>query len=240
MTQFEVLRRIDDDANGYIRLLGDAAHMESLDNGRYCVIFPKPGEQGVSFVYDIRPECLNQKTIREIKRLEMPVWWPLLVSDKLYRRIHNKARKPGGELYMAIFPREMKSRTDALTVKTVESPAEFARWAAFVQQVFCEPHILHARHHYPLCERGTLRCFYIEKDGEVLAAAAVAPEDFSASLEFVAVDPAYRRQGLASAVCTAALEDTFARSARLVTLRASEEGTRELYSALGFQGYDLE
>jgi len=54
----------------------------------------------------------------------------------------------------------------------------------------------------------------------------------------VATGPAHRRQGLASGVCAAAIADAFAHGAELVTLRASNEGTRGLYTSLGFKIYN--
>ncbi|MCL2696435.1 MAG: GNAT family N-acetyltransferase, partial [Clostridiales bacterium] len=80
--------------------------------------------------------------------------------------------------------------------------------------------------------------YYIEIDGQIVAVAAIEPDGADASLEFVATDPAHRRQGLASGVCAAAVEDAFVRGAEIVTLRAGNEGTKELYTALGFRIYN--
>jgi len=242
MTGPEIIRRVDDGANYYIRLFGEAAHMESIDNGVYRVVRPKKGEQGVIFVCDIRPEALDRKTIREIKRLHMPVWWPLQLSDKLYRQIHHKKRKTGGdpdELYMAVFPGEAVCHDKARLARQAESAEDFARWATLANGGFDSAYAcIHPQHHYPLCERGALRCFYIEIDGKIVATAAIMLDGANASLEFVATAPAHRRQGLASGVCIAAVQDAFANGAELVTLRAGNEGTKELYTSLGFKIYN--
>ena len=112
----------------------------------------------------------------------------------------------------------------------------FARWAALANGGFDSAYAcIHPVHHYPLCERGAIRCYYIEKDGQVVAVAAIMREGADASLEFVATAPGHRRQGLASGVCAAAIEDAFARGAEIVTLRAGNEGTKELYTSLGFR-----
>ena len=89
MNTQEIIRRIDDDTNNYIRLFGEAPHMESLDNGAYRVIRPKKGEQGLKFICDVRPERLDKKTVRAVKRLKVSVWWGLLLPDDL-RKKHKK------------------------------------------------------------------------------------------------------------------------------------------------------
>ncbi|MDR2687268.1 MAG: GNAT family N-acetyltransferase [Oscillospiraceae bacterium] len=242
MTDREIIRRIDAGTNNYIRLFGEAPHMESIDKVAYRIIRPKKGEQGVRFVCDIRQERLDGRTIREIKRLGMPVWWPLQISGAPYRRIHHRKRKPGGEpdeLYMAVFPGEGAPHEKARLALMVESPEDFARWAALTNSAFSNAYAcIHPRYHYPLCERGALRCYYIETGGQMIATAAIMREAADASLEFVMVDPAHRRQGLASGICAAAVADAFAQGAELVTLRASNEGTRELYTSLGFKIYN--
>ena len=242
MTPQEIIRRVDAGANNYIRLFGEAPHMESIDNGVYRIVRPKPGEQGIKFVCDIRSERLDKKAIREIKRLHMPIWWPLQLSDKLYRQIHHKKRKPGGdpdELYMAVFPGEAVPHDKARLARQADNAEDFARWAMLANGGFDSAYAcIHPQHHYPLCERGALRCYFIEKDGQIVATAAIMQEGANASLEFVATAPAHRRQGLASGVCAAAIEDVFAHDAELVTLRAGNKGTRELYTSLGFRIYN--
>ena len=229
MTGMEIIQRIDAGANNYIRLFGEAPHMESIDNGIYRIVRPKRGEQGLHFVCDIRPERLGQKTIRKIKRLKMPVWWPLQTP---YIR-------PGEELYMAVLPGQMISHEEAKLVRRVEGPEDFARWVNCMNDATFDGYpCLHPQHHYPLCERGALLCYFIEIDGQIAATAAIMLDGANASLEFVATDPAYRRRGLASGVCAAATEDAFAQNAEIVTLRASNEGTRELYTSLGFKIYN--
>jgi len=76
--------------------------------------------------------------------------------------------KPGEELYMAVFPGEMISCEKAKLVRRVEGPEDFARWVMFDIYPW-----LHPRHHYPLCERGALRCYCIEIGGQIAATAAI-------------------------------------------------------------------
>ena len=230
MTSPEILQRIDAGANNYIRLFGEAAHMESVDNGVYRIIRPKPGEHGIKFICGVRPELLDKKTIREIKRLHMPVWWPLQMPDDLKKAVKLNS---GEELYMAVFPGEVISHEKARLARRVEGPEDFARWVMFDIYPW-----LHPQHHYSLCDRGALRCYCIEIGGQIIATAAIMLDGANASLEFVATAPAHRRQGLASGVCVAAVNDAFARGAEIVTLRAGNEGTKELYTSLGFKIYN--
>ncbi|MCL2300806.1 MAG: GNAT family N-acetyltransferase [Firmicutes bacterium] len=227
MTGREIIKRVDDGANNYIRMFGEAPHMESIDNGVYRIIRPKKGEQGIKFICDVRPERLDKKIIRKIKRLKMPVWWPL------------QTQKPGDELYMAAFPGEMIAHEKAKFARRAETPEDFARWAASANGGFDVAYAcIHPQYHYPLCQRGALRCYFIEVDGQIAATAAIMTDGANASLEFVATEKTHRRQGLASGVCAAAIADAFARGAEIVTLRAGNEGTRELYTSLGFKIYN--
>jgi len=232
MTDREIIKRVDAGANHYIWLFGEAPHMESIDNGAYRIIRPKKGEKGLSFVYDIRPEMLDRRLIRKIKRLHMPVWWPLQLPDHL-------KFKPDVDLCMAVLPGEIVSNAKAKLVQQAETAEDFARWATFVNDTMHGGYpYVHPQHHWPLCERGAMRCYFIALDGQMAAAAAIEPDGPDASLEFVATAPAHRQQGLASGVCVAAVEDAFACGAELVTLRAGNEGTRELYTSLGFKIYN--
>lgn len=45
MEKAEICRHIDNGANFYLRLLGDAQHMEYSDNGYYSIIRPKDGQK---------------------------------------------------------------------------------------------------------------------------------------------------------------------------------------------------
>jgi len=140
---------------------------------------------------------------------------------------------------MAAFPGEIVSHEKAKLVQRAETPEDFARWTIFNNDVMYGGYpYLHPQHHYPLCERGALRCYYIEIDGQIAATAAIEPNGADASLAFVATAPAYRRQGLAGGVCVAAVEDAFARGAEIATLTAGNPGTRELYTSLGFRIYN--
>lgn len=69
MNDAEIIRRIDAGANHYISLLGNAAHMVSHDTGHYSYVHPKAGEQGISFVYDIRVDDLDAAALELVATL---------------------------------------------------------------------------------------------------------------------------------------------------------------------------
>lgn len=53
MTDREIMQYIDDGANYYISLFGDAIHMEKVEKEFYTYIKPKAGEKGISFIYNV-------------------------------------------------------------------------------------------------------------------------------------------------------------------------------------------
>ena len=179
----------------------------------------------------------------------MPVWWDLQTSDALFSQIHGKPRPSassvfadGDELYMAITNVcEMPAVTlpTGFTVEKIRDAAGFAAWATTANRIMFSGYPdVHPIHHYGWCENGNMHC-YACYDGETIAAiASVLDNDGICSLEFVATEAAYRRRGLAKAVCAAAVREAFACGARIITLRAIGKGTGALYAALGFTAYN--
>ena len=253
MTGREIIKHIDDGAVFYLDFFGNAEHMESTDNGFYRVIRSKENEQGLSFVYDIRLEDLSEKDatekIAEIKALKLPTWWPLCLSDGLYRSIHQKEKEKaplvlpdGEELYMAITSAEQMSvvrQPNGTVIKRVQDAESFALWAQSVEAFFNDDYqYIHPRYYYPACESGKIRCYICYREDCPAAVCAILNNGGICSLEFVATHSGYRRQGFAKYICAFAMEEAFAGGARLITLRASNPGTRELYTSLGFQIYN--
>jgi ribosomal protein S18 acetylase RimI-like enzyme len=253
MTEREIIRCIDDGANFYLQFFGDAVHMDYKKNDFYSFIQPKQGEQGVCYIFNVKLEKLSKKEqnekIAEIKALNMPVWWDLQCSDGLFQLIHGKNREKinkepadGDELYMAILP------DDALTseiipagmlVKKVSNSADFEKWANAVNIIMNGGYAdIHPINHYHLCKSGAINCFICYHNDNVVAVASIMNNEGVCSLEFVATDPNYRKQGLAKAVCSEAIKDAFNNGARIITVRAINEGTRELYSSLGYVIYN--
>lgn len=262
MTRREIIKHIDNGANFYISLFGRSEHMMMTDNGLFAVVKPKIAGQGVSFVYHIRIEHLDTsqqiEVANQIHLLGMPVWLSLLASDQTAKLILGQPRIHGqtefgedDEVYEAMLPEEAPSLADCsakllqqgpashLSVLRVSTPEAFALWARTVNDLLSEgrPDI-HPRSHYALCREGVLRCYLLYRDGEPAAVAAAADNHGIDSLEFVAVKPEFRRQGLGAAVCRQAAAEAFADGAKILTVRAANSAAAKLYQSIGFQIYN--
>ena len=194
--------------------------MESADNGIYRSIRPKDGEQGITFIYDIRTEHLSdaeaQTKIAEIKSLSLPVWWPL-DSKRIGSLLHGKDYEPqpptgDDEVYMALLPENQpESIQSKASVKQVKTADDFKIWADMANRVFAGGYQdIHPVNHYRWCQNGRLIPYIAYTDGQPAAVAAIMDNSGVASLEFVATLEEYRRMGLARTVCVTALRSAFA------------------------------
>ena len=253
MTDYEILKHIDGGAVFYLDFFGNAEHMEVKDTGIFRSIHPKDNGQGVRFVYDIRLDNLSdedaQANITEIKALKMPVWWPLCISNTLYRLIHNKDREatpitpPDGiELFMAVTSLTQVPIVQPVSgaiIRKVNDVESFALWAQSVKECFNDDYqYIHPRYHYPACKAGKIRCYLCFKYNRPVAVCSIMDNAGICLLEFVATHRDFRRQGLAKYICSVAVNESFENGAKLITLRAEEPGTRELYTSLGFRTYN--
>lgn len=254
MTDHEIIRCVDDGANFYLRFFGDATHMEYCNNDYYSYILPKQGEHGIKFVFNVNLENLPKSEcdakISEVKSLKMPIWWDLQTSDSLYKLIHGKDKeKPtsepvdGDELYMAILPgehlRALKYTPANVIVKKVDTPAAFEEWAANVNEIMFGGYAdIHPTNHYHWCEKGLINCFTCYYDNVAVSFASIMDNEKICSLEFVATVPKYRRRGFASVICYEAMKQFFDNGAKIITLRALQPGTKELYTSLGYKIYN--
>lgn len=86
MTNKEILRHIDDGANYYVNLFGEAVHMERFDKEFYSYLKPKEGEQGISFIYNVNINGLPMEQMKavvdEMKSMNMPIWLGMDLSDE--------------------------------------------------------------------------------------------------------------------------------------------------------------
>ena len=253
MTDYEILKHIDSGAVFYLDIFGNAEHMEITDNGIFCHIRPKGDGQGVRLIYNIRLENLSAEDakagIAEIKALNLPVWWPLHISNNLYQFIHHKNREPvsltppdGIELYMAVtsFTQiPVIKPVDGVVIRKVEDEDSFALWAKSVKDCFNDDfQYFHPKYHYPACKSGKMRCYICHKDDRPVAVCSIMNNAGICSLENVATHMDYRRQGIARYICAVAMKEAFDCGAKLISLRAVEPGTRELYTSLGYKTYN--
>ena len=253
MTDSEIIRYMDDGVYFYLDFFADAKHMERIDTGFYRYMRPLPGEQGISFVYYIRLEQLPKgqqlEKIAEIKRFGTHTWWPLLTSDELYRLIHGRDREQapldppdGEELYMAVTSEgqipDVPLPGDT-AIQRVRNEETFAVWAGAVNDwLHGGNQYVHPQNHYSDCATGKIRCYICYKDKHPVSVCSIMDNGGICSLEFVATHPDFRRQGFAKSTCAFAMKAAFHDGANIITLRADNPGTRELYTSLGFKIYN--
>jgi len=65
MQNIDVMRLIDHGENYYCHQLGNAAHMVFEQHARYAMIYPKPGEQGGTSIFDVTLEDLDDEPVGE-------------------------------------------------------------------------------------------------------------------------------------------------------------------------------
>lgn len=250
MTDIEILRCIDEGAKHYIRLFGDAAHMENHVEAYFSYVKPREGEQGISFIYDICVEGLEaskQQVIAEkIKVMGYPFWLDLSSSDEVFQLFfgHNK---PHGqtefqfddEQYLAILPDELIMPESTATIIRVRSAEEFAVFAQIANDMLADGRTdLHPVHHFPLIVNGKMQAYVLYADGQPASIAMIMDNKGIASLELVATLPAFRQRGYAASVCAKAVHDAFAQGARLVTVRANNAASSRVYQRIGFRVYN--
>ncbi len=252
MTNHDILKHIDDGANFYLRLFGNAEHMETVDTGYYTYVKPKQGQPGITFVYDIRLEHLpveiQREKAAEIKALKMPIWLDLLASDQLHKLIYDKGKihkqtiDDSDEVYMAMLPYDQlpfQATTDDIKIVKVQTAVEFVQWAELTNRLLNGGYPdIHPIYHYPLCQKGLMKSYILYKNNTPAAVAATTDNNGADSLEFVATVHQMRRMGLARTVCAKAISDALYDSAKIITVRAVNAAARDLYASLGFQIYN--
>lgn len=249
----QIVRYIDNGANYYLRLFGDAQHMEYVDNGYYCYVRPKNGEKGITFVFNIRLDNISPevkvKKIAEIKALNMPIWLDLLAPSDLHILLFGIDKEHGktvlddcDEAYMALLPHEKIKYTPRdvdLAVVKVETVDQFQLWTRLANDLLGGGNPdMHPEYHYSLVQKGLMKCYIGYKNDAPGAVSAIMDNEKINSLEFVATVPEMRRQGLGKAVCTVAIDDAFNNGAQIITLRAIGLEARRLYESLGFRNYN--
>lgn len=251
MTEKEIIKYIDDGANFYISIFGNAEHMEMVDCNFYRYVKPKSDEHGISFIYDVRLNDLSKEhqmeVVSEIKTLRMPIWLDLSSSDELFSLFFGKNKVHGqtvfdenDEVYMALLPTEKPNyQTRCDKIVRVQTSDEFATWAEINNSILAGglPD-MHPIFHYPLCQNGLMKCYIAYNGDKPVAVSSILDNNGIASLEFVATIPEFRRNGYAKAVCEKAIDDAFADGAMIVTARAINFVASRLYDSIGFRAYN--
>ena len=251
MTDREIMQYIDDGANYYISLFGDAIHMEKVEKEFYTYIKPKAGEKGISFIYNVHMDGLPTEQIKmlieEMKSMHMPIWLSLLVSNEVAFLFSGKEpthvqteHDENDEIYMAMLPEEQKEyRGNNHKIIRVNSAGEFALWAQTVNNIFSDGYPdIHPVNHFIWCEKRGVKCYILYHDNIPVSVAAIMNHNGVASLEFVGTIPEMRKRGLAKAVCEKAVYDAFSDGASILTIRAVNTEVARLYQSIGFKAYN--
>ena len=250
MNDTEIIRHINAGANHYIDMFGEAEHMEICAMGAYSIVRPKPGEEGITFIYNIDVDDLDaaqQQTVaKEIRALGIPFWLDLDVSDDVFTLFFNKDKPHGqtefaanDEQYLAMLPSEFVRCADSQKVVEVHTPEEFAVWAKLSNDLLADGHQdIHPVHHFNLVKRDLMRCYILYVDEKPVSVAATMDSRGIVSLELVGTLPAFRKNGYAKAVCAVAIRDAIDSQCRLLTVRANSAASARIYRSLGFKVYN--
>lgn len=251
MEKIEIYKHIDGGANYYLKLLGDAKHMEYTDNGYYSIIKPKNGEDGGISLFNLRLEHLSDpelnEKINEIKGLNLHTWWGFGLAERMLNAIFGENRpmavpEPNDEEegYMAMLPEEKplyKEFATNITVKKVDNPEDFKLWSDISNEILHGGYkLMHPENHYHLSKCGTMDCYIAYYNGEASAVCSIINNKDISSLEFVATLEKYGRKGLAKAVCITAINEAFKNGSKIITLRSVPEA-KKLYRSMGFKSY---
>lgn len=251
MTNKEIIQHIDDGANYYVGLFGEAVHMEKIDKEFYSYVKPKAGEQGISFIYNVRINALpteQMKTvIDEMKSMNMPIWFGMNLSDEAAyifsgkKPTHEKREpKEDDEVYLAMLPEEkIEYQENNYEIIKVHTAEEFAVWARMVNDILAGGHIdIHPVNHFIWCEKMGVKCYILYHNDIPVSVTAIMNNNGAASLEFVGTVPEMRRKGYAKAVCEKAVSDAFADGTSIITIRAINRSAARLYQSIGFTAYN--
>ncbi len=250
MTNREIIQYIDEGANYYVGLFGEAVHMEKVDKEFYSYVKPKEGEQGISFVYNVRindlPAEQMKTVVDEIKSMNMPVWFDLLASDEAVsvfsgKKPTNEKPEPSedDEVYLAILSEE-KTEYDENNYRIIQvhTAEEFAVWAQMVNDILAGGHTdIHPVNHFIWCEKMGVKCYIMYYDDTPVSVASIMDNNGVDSLEFVGTIPEMRMKGFAKAVCEKAVSDAFADRASIITIREINREAARLYQSIGFKAY---
>lgn len=250
MTDIEIIRHIDDGANYYVGLFGEAVHMDRIDKDFYSYVKPKEGEQGISFVYNVRIDDLpaerKKAVIHEMKSMNMPIWLSLLASDETVflfsgKEPSHERTEPDeeDEVYMAMLPEDRKEHCEnSHKIIKVHSAEEFALWARITNDILSGGYPdIHPVNHFVWCEKMGVKCYILYHGDVPVSVAAIMDNKGAASLELIGTIPEMRRKGFAKAICKKAVYDAFADGASIITIRAVNAAAARLYGTVGFKVY---
>ena len=240
MDKKTALRYIDEWANFYLRILGEADNLELCESDYYTTLQPKDGKW--ASLFDVRLEHLSDdelvKAVTDIKALNCHVWWNQY-SDRVNAVIFPDGRREptpdDDEVFAVMAPAEMPSYPGGtITVKQAETPDDFA-----VFHNICFDKTLSADNLYALHQKNAVHCYIGYADNVPVSVTAILQNGKIYSLELASTLPAQRGKGFAFAVGSTAIKEAFAQGAAVVTIRAgggpaADDASKRLGEKLGF------
>ncbi len=232
----DLLKYVDNGANLYVRILGQASHMAIEDNGIYEYIHPKNNEDGLRFVYNIRLDNLidveKERALADISKFKAPTWYPLLPS--------NEYTKDDEELYGAMLydwlPKYIET-SKCIEIKRVTTRNEFNEWCRLCNDyMHGGSNIIDPKSHWEFVENGTIAFYLGYADKKAVSVCAVIYDDKICSLEFAYTLSDYREKGYCKALSQYALNEAFENGAEIVTIRTINNG-HYVGKSLGFRFY---
>ena len=231
---------IDEWANFYLRIFGEADNHELIEKDFYTILRPK--DKKWASIFNVRLENLKdddlQKTVNEIKAMNQHVWWNQYsdrVNDVVFPEGRRGPSPNDDEVFAVMTPDEMPAYKDS-TIKIVraESLDDFE-----IFQNICFYKTFTSVNFYNLYQKKMLRCYICFADKIPVAGTIVLINGQIYSLEFTSTLPEFRRKGYATAVCQKAIKEAFNEGAEVMTIRAgggpSADNTSKLLGKkLGF------
>ncbi len=249
MEHREIIGHIIRGMEYYMEVLALPAHMEKYEDGMCSWIKPRAGATGPEAVYRVSFGNKTEDQIRQIiqayRKNGVPDYWcltPLSTPDHVGDILVSlKILEESSEdkLGMALFPSEYRNWTDndtSIPVRKVNNKEDFKIWTDIANEVLHGFELLDPVLYFPLCESGKMVCFLGYSGDLPVATSATMNNNGNGTLEFIATLPDYRKKGVGSAVCRAAIEQLIKDGVSIISLRAKAMGV-SLYTALGFKAY---
>ena len=197
MDKKTALRYIDEWANYYLRILGEADNLELVEKDLYTILQPKDGKW--ASIFDVRLDDLNEeeliKTVNEIKSMNRHVWWNQY-SDRVNSVVFPEGRREptpdDDEVFAVMEAGEMPTYHDeTIIVKRAEMPLDFKAF-----YTICFDKTLSADNLYSLYQKDMIRCYIGYINEAPVSATAVLKNDTIYSLELASTLSEQRKKRL--------------------------------------------
>ena len=252
MDRNAIIQSIGDGAKVYLRAfaLADCMALHNEDGLEW--IAPMAGCSGPTLVYGVSAGGwdMDHQINGWVERVQSggipsnwfvaPDWSPGNVVELLRSKgFHDLSNPEEPEPAMAL---DLKTHSLwpepdlKISVTQVLDPEGFAAWCDIVNEVLHGWPMVTVGHYGPWLSCAHIRMYLAHWGSLPVATAATIHNGKTASLEFVATKPEFRKRGMATAACVTALRELQASGVKLVSLRAYHDGTH-LYESLGFQTY---